>query len=128
MILARFGVSVAGLVLQSLLEKHQIQTRNIGAMISDLHVGLNYLYDAPDKRTFETLYQSWKQEFLDRAISLNLPEVIESHLRNTIVGLCKQKRREYMINKGNLGKKQTIKLKEEYKKHYDNFIQKANAK
>ncbi len=125
MIFAQFGVSSAGLVLQKLLKEHGIRTRNVHAMIADLHVGLNFLYNAPDKRTFETLYMAWKKEFIQRANSLTLPEVVQTHLLNTIVGLCKQKRREYMINNGGLGKNQIKKLKAEYKKHYENFTKKV---
>ena len=60
--LARFGVSRAGLVLQDLIKEHKVSTRNIGSMINDLHVGLNFLYDAPDKRTFESMYKAMTLE------------------------------------------------------------------
>jgi hypothetical protein len=123
---ARFGVSVAGLILEDLLIEHNIKSRNVNAMIADLHSGLNFLYDAPDKQIYESMWISWRQCFVRRARKLGLPQIIETHLLTTIVGLCKQKRREYMINRGGLGKNKKDQLIEEYKIHYNRFVEKAN--
>lgn len=124
--LARFGASAAGLVLEDLLTQHGTKARQVNSMMIDLHNGLNFLYDAPDKCVYDGMWVSWVKEFKKRAIALGLPEVVRTHCINTIVGVSRQKRREYMINRGGLGRKQNEQLRAEYKIHYDNFVRKAN--
>lgn len=122
---ARFGVSVAGLVLEDLLKIHTKKTRRINSMIDDLHDGLNFLYDAPNNRVYESMWKSWVKDFKKRTMDLELSEIIRTHCLTTVVGICRQKRREYMINKGGLGKKQRAKVLEEYNTYYNNFVEKT---
>jgi len=104
--LARFGTSVAGLVLEDLLKEHNVtKSRQVNSMIVDLHEGLNFLYDAPNKRVYQGMWNLWYEEFKRRANALRLPDIVKDHLLATIVGLCRQKRREYMINRGGLCQK-----------------------
>ena len=67
------------------------------------------------------------KDFKERAKNKDLSENLSTHLQTTITGILRQKRREYMIVKGGLSKKQTDKLTEEYKKHYNEFVEKRNT-
>lgn len=125
--LARFGTSAAGLVLEDLLKEHSTKSRQVNSMMNDIHDGLNFLHGAPNKRVYENMWVSWVKTFKRRAIELELPEVVRTHCINTIVGVCRQKRREYMINRGGLGKKRKKQLLKEYKTHYNDFVKKVNA-
>jgi hypothetical protein len=99
--------------------------KKIGSMIAELHDVLNFIYDSHNTEMYHSLWLGVGKDFRKRAYDLNLPQNISNHLQSTVVGILRQKGREYMINRGGLSKKQTDKLKEKYQKHYDEFIEKA---
>jgi len=119
-----YGVSRAGVVLIKMLQGHR-DSRKIGTMIAELHDALNFIYKAHNTAMYHSLWLGINRDFKNRASNLNLQQKISNHLRSTITGILRQKRREYLINRGGLSKKKINKLKEEYKKHYDDFLDKA---
>lgn len=119
-----YGVSRAGVVLIDMLKDHR-EKKKIGSMIAELHDALNFIYKAHNTGMYHALWLGIREDFKNRASNINLPQKIANHLQSTITGILRQKRREYLISRGGLSKKQTNKLKEEYKKHYDDFLDKA---
>ena len=124
--LARYGASIAGLVLEDLLKEHNIKPNKVGHLFESLHAGLNFLYSAPDNKVYQNLWDLWRLRFKERALALSLPPIVESHLLNTIAGICKQKHREYMLNRGGLGKRQRKEMMGAYTKYFNKFRKKTN--
>jgi len=124
---ASYGVSSAGLVLQHMLSQPENERykRKIGCLIAELHETLDFLYGSPNRRMYEHIWIMLNKDIRARARGMELPTPIAEHLQSTITGILKQRRREFMINRGGLSKRQTEKLRQEYKEHYDRFQQKA---
>ena len=119
-----YGVSRAGAVLVEIIQNHK-DKKKISSIIHELHGILNFIYGSHNRQMYHSLWVGINKDFRKRALDLNLPQDISNYFQSTIVGILRQKRREYMINRGGLNKKRTEKLIEEYTSHYKEFIEKA---
>jgi hypothetical protein len=120
-----YGISSAGLVLNELVRNNKHDKKRVSHIIEQLYSILNFIYDSCDKGTYGCLWLGIKKDFMGRVKNSNINNNTREYLETTVIGILRQKRREYLIIKGNLGKRATAELKESNKKHYDNFVEKA---
>ena len=117
----QFGSTVAGLMLQKILLNDPKSYGKVATVISELHKTLNFLTECSDWRMYDYMWNLIVKDYRKRAKEIDMALDALTHLQTTITGICRQKRREYLIDNATLGKRRTAKLAEEHKAYLDEF-------
>ena len=123
-----FGKVRAAIRLEEIIEEvvstgqhSRVYFKKVGSMISDAYGVIKELNKISDPRTHEYMWKCCYKSFLVRVDECALPDNVRNHLYNTMVGIFRNGRRDYLVKHKDTPKKVRMSMKKSLDKHIKNY-------